>query len=243
MPTAGQRDLIAECTSCGRPFSAGSSGPGFMALGLGGQSLSIEHMQLRGDGTVNMQGVQVSCPHCGSLGRIPDGIYDFVRQGFRLLSRVSQDDAVRLTAVLRRYEQDQSDDDEVVGVAPVEARSFIQGVLARSDKKFWIGILLSLLIFIYQKYDSSATTKAVNDLDRRFETLDDQLHQLDENDRALIQQVSEILKELQDERVGGTPRSTPPTTSVNPPEVLPNKKEPCWCGSGRPYKRCHRRQP
>lgn len=215
-----------------------------MALGLHGQSLSIEHMQLRGDGTANMEGVQVSCPHCGSLGRIPDGIYDFVRQGVRLLSRVSQDDAVRLAAVLRRYEQDQSDDDEVVGVAPGEVRSFIQGVLARSDKKFWIGILLSLLIAIYQKYDSSATTKAVHDhLDRRFQTLEEQLHQLDESDRALSQQVSEMLKEIQDEHVGGTPRSTPLTTSVNPPEVLPNKKEPCWCGSGRQYKRCHRRQP
>jgi methionyl aminopeptidase len=26
----------------------------------------------------------------------------------------------------------------------------------------------------------------------------------------------------------------------NPPEVLPQANDPCWCGSGRRYKRCHR---
>ena len=24
-----------------------------------------------------------------------------------------------------------------------------------------------------------------------------------------------------------------------PPEVLPRKNEPCWCGSGIKYKKCH----
>jgi len=30
------------------------------------------------------------------------------------------------------------------------------------------------------------------------------------------------------------------TVAGNPPEVLPQANEPCWCGSGRRYKRCHR---
>ncbi|MFM8600782.1 MAG: SEC-C metal-binding domain-containing protein, partial [Actinomycetota bacterium] len=25
-----------------------------------------------------------------------------------------------------------------------------------------------------------------------------------------------------------------------PPAVLPTANEPCWCGSGRKYKRCHK---
>jgi len=29
--------------------------------------------------------------------------------------------------------------------------------------------------------------------------------------------------------------------SANPPAVLPQANDPCWCGSGRKYKRCHRR--
>ncbi|MGH9270469.1 MAG: SEC-C metal-binding domain-containing protein, partial [Ilumatobacteraceae bacterium] len=28
---------------------------------------------------------------------------------------------------------------------------------------------------------------------------------------------------------------------ANPPATLPQANEPCWCGSGRKYKRCHRR--
>ena len=30
-------------------------------------------------------------------------------------------------------------------------------------------------------------------------------------------------------------------TLANPPELLPQANDPCWCGSGRKYKRCHRR--
>ena len=30
------------------------------------------------------------------------------------------------------------------------------------------------------------------------------------------------------------------TIAGNPPEVLPQANDPCWCGSGRRYKRCHR---
>ena len=30
-------------------------------------------------------------------------------------------------------------------------------------------------------------------------------------------------------------------TLVNPPATLPRANEPCWCGSGRKYKRCHKR--
>lgn len=26
-----------------------------------------------------------------------------------------------------------------------------------------------------------------------------------------------------------------------PPEKLPGRNEPCWCGSGKKYKRCHMR--
>jgi methionyl aminopeptidase len=30
-------------------------------------------------------------------------------------------------------------------------------------------------------------------------------------------------------------------TVLNPPSTLPQANDPCWCGSGRKYKRCHRR--
>ena len=29
-------------------------------------------------------------------------------------------------------------------------------------------------------------------------------------------------------------------TTVSPPQALPQANEPCWCGSGRKYKRCHK---
>ena len=30
-------------------------------------------------------------------------------------------------------------------------------------------------------------------------------------------------------------------TVANAPSTLPQANEPCWCGSGRKYKRCHKR--
>ncbi len=43
--------------------------------------------------------------------------------------------------------------------------------------------------------------------------------------------------------VGGVRGSYPGVmrTLANAPETLPQANDPCWCGSGRKYKRCHRR--
>ena len=30
-------------------------------------------------------------------------------------------------------------------------------------------------------------------------------------------------------------------TIAQPPTVLPQANDPCWCGSGRKYKRCHKK--
>ena len=30
-------------------------------------------------------------------------------------------------------------------------------------------------------------------------------------------------------------------TMTNPPTTLPQANDPCWCGSGRKYKRCHKK--
>jgi uncharacterized protein YecA (UPF0149 family) len=38
-------------------------------------------------------------------------------------------------------------------------------------------------------------------------------------------------------------RAVPPSSSMNPPDVLPNKNDPCWCGSNKKFKRCHRDAP
>ena len=216
-------------------------------------------MQVLGGGTVKMEDVEAACPYCGAVGRVPDGIYDFVRESVRLLRQVNREEALSLIDVLQRYEQDESSDEEVAAAAPAEVRSFIREVLAKADKKFWIGIILTLLIVIYQKYDSSVSTTAIqNDISRNSEVLrqqlnqlsendqrlSQQLHQLDENHRQLSLQVSDILNELQEEPAScPTARSSPPATSLDPPERLPNKNDPCWCGSQRAYKRCHRSQP
>src|SRR3954470_19853651 len=41
-------------------------------------------------------------------------------------------------------------------------------------------------------------------------------------------------------RFRGVGRLTKMLQTAQPPAVLPQANEPCWCGSGRKYKRCHK---
>ena len=82
--------LIAVCTQCARPFTAGFGGAGHLALGTPGSTVFMEEVKIGADpGAVEMSGVTHSCPYCGGEGRIPDGLYNFLGDGLSVLRSVT----------------------------------------------------------------------------------------------------------------------------------------------------------
>jgi hypothetical protein len=211
-----------------------------MALGLGGQSVYIGHMQGKGPGVVELEGVQVSCPRCGSMGSIPNGTYDFVRKGMRLLRDLTPQQSRTLAESLRQFQADPSTEIEVDDALPEDTKAFLLSVFQKADKKFWAGILVGMLAVVLGYLGTKDIVGAIGE-NRAVAT--QQFQQLDENDRAVCQELAEIMKAVDANRpvAARTPpaRAVPPPTSTAVPAELPNKNDSCWCGSGRKFKRCH----
>src|SRR5579859_4099209 len=214
--------MMAWCEVCKVPFLAGAfgSGAGGMRLGLGGQGLYIGHMESFGDGTVALQGNKVTCPVCGTWGSIPDGLYDtvlgVVRESVRVFGDLTPDEALTLAEALRKRQQNQVNDEQVVAEAPKAAKRWIREQL----KNNLIGILVAVLVAMYGHYDSASSARVI----------EQQVQQVNSREQQLTRLVQELIK---------SESAQPPATNVNAPRQKFRRNEPCWCDSGRKFKHCH----
>ena len=153
-----------------------------------------------------------------------------------------------MARALRRYEAGEIDEEQVETETPDVAKAFIRSTLQKADKKYWISLLLIVLIFLAQWRMSDDSTRAVEQSVGRAQTsIAEEYRRLDQQEQLVCEEVSEMMKQPEpsrDEAVGvtrrsPTPRAEPSPTSIAPPAVLPNRNDPCWCGSGRKFKRCH----
>jgi sirohydrochlorin ferrochelatase len=229
--------ILAECMTCGLPFVAGAMGPSGMQLGHG-QDVYIGHMSTGPTGgVVSMQGVQVQCKRCGSMGRVPDGVYSFVKRGRQVLRQNSPQQTATMVAAIQRYQAGEADEAEVEAATPEAAKPLILEALKRADKKYWIGILLAVLFFLAQWHMSDDSTKAIeNDVARA-------AHEQTEHDRQVEECVAAMMARIDaelDRPATSTSTSTSaPTAPTTASKRKPGRNEPCWCGSGSKFKRCH----
>ena len=151
--------ILAGCTKCGLPFVAGTIGPGGMTLGHG-QNVYIGHLTT-GPGSATMQGVQVQCSRCGSMGRVPDGVYGYVRRSRKVLRQITPEQSAAMLGAIRRYQSGQADEAEVEAATPEVARPFVLETLKKADKKYWLTILIAVLVFLAQWRMSDDSTQQV----------------------------------------------------------------------------------
>jgi SEC-C motif len=248
--TAKERPIMAWCETCEMPFSPGRFGMGRFALGTGGHEVTVGHLRL--GRVVSLEGGTAECPTCGNMGRIQDGLYDIVlgvvRQSEKVFRSFTPEEAVTLVAALRKRQQNQVDDNAVIAAAPPAARKWIEDTLKILIKReILIPILISVLIAMFSQYMVDSSTRQIESTTQRSSTstqeqikkLDNQVEQLNKLVKGLLRQV-----EQEDGRPIGSKippsRAQPPAASNEPPDTMPNRNAPCWCGSGRKFKRCHR---
>jgi uncharacterized protein YecA (UPF0149 family) len=250
-PDDQNKAVVAWCEVCKLPFAAGSFGAGSAKLGIRGQDVYIDHM-VGFPGGFNIQGAEAKCPACGTMGRIQDGLYDtiqgVVRQSASVFGSLTLDEAARLIEILRRRQDDEVDDDAVVDATPAVAKPWVRSVLERVDKKFWIGILLSVLLFLYGNHLNQAATQSIETSIQKSETSTEQqverLQRQNDNMQHLLEEMlsDEPSGQAGQHKIPKAPpeRSKPPDTALSPPHAMPSRNAPCWCGSGRKFKRCHK---
>ncbi len=232
-------DILASCSACGRSFVAGQFGADGMALGIAGQSVYIEHLE-SGPGGVQMQGVAASCPYCGGVGNIPDGTYQYVRDGLRVLRQLTPAEARDLLQALKRYQDGAADEAEVQSHTPAAAVSLVRRAVDNADKKFWITILLTILLYVLSNRSASQDHQQLQQQITQMQKVDEHQLQVEQEIAKMIQEAEHSQPQVVATKSSPS-RARPPSTSVVQPEHLPNKNDPCWCGSGRSFKRCHKR--
>jgi hypothetical protein len=120
----------------------------------------------------------------GSAGVVPEGLYDFLQGGYRLLKEIKPGEANRLADALRRFEEGSADEDEVAEAAPDRVKGFIQKAMGKADKKFWAGALLALLLAVHTERAASESDEQVRDEVRRGnDQFSAQVHHLTQRER------------------------------------------------------------
>lgn len=226
-------------------------------LGPPGQDVYIGSMHTHAGGAT-LRGVTVSCPNCRRPGRVPDGVYQFISLATRFAQQFDRDQATRLADALREFRDDDSNPDSVVAAAPAVARPFISEWLSKVDRKFWASILLTIVLFVCSERDTARSEQEISALAHRDQAIAAQIHEESDVNSELRRAIEELIRggvkavsvppDSQPTESTASPpiraprqRAAPPATSLSPPAVMPNKNDPCWCGSKRKYHRCHRR--
>jgi hypothetical protein len=100
---------------------------------------------------------------------------------------------------------------EMPELAPVAA--VLRG--RRVDLKWWLMFVLAIIAILVAHLDATSAPSATD----------------------MEHAVEQALREV------GRPGTPPPAADVGPRHVAhtPGRNDPCWCGSGAKYKRCHGR--
>jgi uncharacterized protein YecA (UPF0149 family) len=174
------------------------------------------------------------------MGRIPDGTYQYVREGIRVLRQLTPGQAQGLLQALKRYQDGNADEAEVQANTPAAAESVVRKAIANADKKFLVTILLTILLYLASSRSSSQGEHQLQQQIAQAQRVDAHQLQVEQEILKMIQSAEDEQPRQVDEKQAPPSRATPPETSVVKPDHLPNKNDPCWCGSGRSFKRCHR---
>jgi DNA-binding protein H-NS len=247
----GTKAVVAWCDACKLPFAAGRYGEGGMAIGFPGQTTHINHVTI-GPGQVNLQGGLASCPACGAMGVIQEGAYDtvagVVRETVKAFDNFTLVEAATLIEALRQRQDDKVDDATVINATPAKAKKWVQKVLKKGDKKFWIGILLSVLLFLYNAQLNASSTQSIElSVQRTGQETKQEIQHLEKQNENLRHLIEEVIKDESERtsqlKIAKIPpqRARPPDAKLAPPPTMPSRNAFCWCGSGRKFKRCHKR--
>lgn len=180
--------------------------------------------RVTGGGTVNLifQDSRFVCPRCKSVENIPDGTFQNTVKGFIRLLEGSQEPIQKAKEILTKL-NNAKNDNNLSELNNDESLALLRNWLPNTPQKLaaYIAILTFILNFLIHKPDEKI-----------------QYNQL------FINQYNEYIigKDFfnNKDQIGNSINSQPPIISpdkTNIPKV--GRNDPCPCGSGKKYKKCH----
>jgi hypothetical protein len=156
------------------------------------------------------------CPHCGGQGHVPDGTYNFIENTIELLSgpHRSRSDLERLAEILRAAKETGASTQEVkerVAKELPELRSLADALpKTRGELYAFVGIILTILTLLLSEGRRSKGEKI----------------EINQVINQITQAVPSSPVESATREAGGAAKSI-------------GRNDPCFCGSGKKYKKCH----
>lgn len=176
-----------------------------------------------GEGSVTMQGGKAGpCPVCGGWGEVPDGFYKLLGDTLEVVasSGYSRAQIGRVIKILEGVRTGEPDPDHVAEALKAEAPE-IANVVSRLLKpknagEFYALIAVLLMVLTILHGELATSPKAPS---------------------PTAEMIAKAITEVQQ-----NPRATvPPQSAPAPPAppIRPGRNDPCPCGSGLKFKRCH----
>jgi hypothetical protein len=184
-------------------------------------ALFVSHNAIEGTGTVVMGGTRVGpCPVCGARwGSIIDGTYELVENVTRYLGGpdVGADSLRRLQALLEQVRDGKAEPERVAEQIrhEIPEASGVAWLLSAKGSTLatWLALVIALITLLLVKFDDA------------------------ERAPLTTEQIEQIVQDVE----GHDPKAVSTTESGPAVSTKVARNEPCPCGSGEKYKRCHGR--
>ena len=194
--------LPAFCDTCGTAFPSG---------------LYFENSR---NVTVTGGGTSGPCPKCGGMGRISNGVFNFVDDTIEILSAAPRtvDELLRLSKILQEAKSYRQRPDHVARRIKSELPSL--AALAellptnRADLYAFLALILALVQLVAQQSSNTQTPVSIT-----------------------VEQVVQQVLVAPPAAATSSPRH--PSTSKKAATKKIGRNDPCPCNSGRKYKKCH----
>ena len=173
-------------------------------------SLFSSGIAIEGNATVNLQGNISQCHYCGSMEQVPDGTFRSTVEGIVKVLGASANPLQTVKQVLHDLEKAKNDKDLSLLEASEAVSSFKQWVPNSPEK------LAAYIAIFYTIYLLLSQQPMVNI----------------QYNKNFINQYNNVINEK-------TINKNVPNKSqgINPKKKI-GRNEPCYCGSGKKYKKC-----
>ena len=196
--------IPAVCDNCGTLFPSGFAGSGNAQVSVSGCTSG-------------------PCPKCGSMGHIPDGVYNFIGNTIQLLSgpKLTIFKLVSLEKILTKAKQEHSPIEEVTEKIEEELPDFSKIIDFLPKSRVELYAFITIILMIVQLL--------MGQLNRS------------QKPNITINQVINLLYEKdvskENEKITGESKVVPQEFSIRKREKI-GRNSPCPCGSGKKYKKC-----
>ncbi|WP_308015736.1 SEC-C metal-binding domain-containing protein [Priestia aryabhattai] len=195
----------AFCTECGLIFPS--------------RQLSISNSR-----NITIENCTEECISCGSIAKVPDGVYNFIGETIELLSGPERtvEELNRLAEILRVSKRNNSSYEQVMDEVQREVpqvASLLSMILPKTPDQFYAFMNLLLATIMFLTNLSSGENEKI-----------EPKQSIEVN--HVVNYIYEENKIIYDEQ----------KKRVSKPIIVENKigrNDPCYCDSGKKYKKCH----